>query len=210
MLNCPTGLASPENAARAVASLTQSGRIAGKPVLTCWLGAHAAREGRRVLVEAGVASYETPEDVATAVSYLDQWSRAQKALMRVPASRSEDVVGDRDKVLAIFRQAAGEGRRMLTEPEAKAAIAAYGVPVPETIVAQSAQAVENAAARLLKASDKVVVKLLSKTLTHKSDFGGVALDIETARPPATRQRRSNSECASFLQTPISRAIRSNR
>ena len=69
---------------------------------------------------------------------------------------------------------------MLTEPEAKAAIAAYGVPVPETIVAQSAQAVEKAAARLLKVSDKVVVKLLSKTLTHKSDLGGVVLDIETA------------------------------
>ena len=180
VLNCPTGLASPESAARAVASLAQSGRIAGKPVLTCWLGAHAAREGRRVLVEAGVASYETPEDVATAVSYLDQWSRAQKALMRVPASRGEDVVGDRDKVLAIFRQAAREGRRMLTEPEAKAVIAAYGLTVPETLVAQSAQAVEKAAARLLKASDKVVVKLLSKTLTHKSDLGGVVLDIETA------------------------------
>ena len=72
VLNCPTGLASPENAARAVASLAQSGRIAGKPVLTCWLGEHAARDGRRVLVEAGVASYETPEDVATAVSYLDR------------------------------------------------------------------------------------------------------------------------------------------
>ena len=114
MLNCPTGLASPENAARAVASLAQSGRIAGKPVLTCWLGERAARDGRRVLVEAGVVSYETPEDVAAAVSHSSEWSRAQKALMRVPANRSQDVVGDRDKVLAIFRQAAGEGRRMLT------------------------------------------------------------------------------------------------
>ena len=87
---------------RAVASLAQSGRIAGKPVLTCWLGEHAARDGRRVLVEAGVASYETPEDVATAVSYLDEWSRAQKALMRVPASRSEDVAATGKPSLPYF------------------------------------------------------------------------------------------------------------
>jgi acetyltransferase len=181
VLNCPTGLASPVNAAAAVASLAKSGRIGSKPILTCWLGEHAARDGRHVLMEAGVASYETPEDVATAVSYLGDWSRAQKALMRVPASRSEDVAGDREAVLAIFKRTAQEGRRMLTEPEAKAAIAAYGIPVPETVVAQSAQAVEKAAARLLKASDKVVVKLLSKAITHKSDVGGVALGIETSK-----------------------------
>ena len=62
--------------------------------LTCWLGEHTAREGRRILQDAGVASFETPADAATAVSYLSDWSRAQKALMRVPSSRSEDVAGD--------------------------------------------------------------------------------------------------------------------
>ena len=181
VLNCPTGLASPVEAAAAVASLAKSGRIGGKPVLTSWLGEHTARHGRRVLHEAGIATYESPADAATAVSYLGDWSRAQKALMRVPASRSEDVAGDRETVLAIFRQAAKEERRMLTEPEAKAAIAAYGIPIAETIVARSPQTVKTAAANLLKTSDSVVVKLLSKTLTHKSDVGGVVLDIETSK-----------------------------
>ena len=137
VMNCPTGLASPLDAASAVAELASEGRIDGKPVLTCWLGEHTARAGRHILQGAGMASFETPADAAMAVSYLSDWSRAQQALMRVPSSRSEDVAGDREAVLAIFRQVAKEGRRMLTEPEAKAAISAYGIPVPETIVAKS-------------------------------------------------------------------------
>jgi acetyltransferase len=83
-------------------------------------------------------------------------------------------------VLAIFRKVASEGRRLLTEPEAKAVIAAYGIPVPETVVAHSRQEVEAAAARLLQGTPKVVVKLLSRSVTHKSDVGGVVLGIETA------------------------------
>ena len=186
VLNCPTGLASPTDAAIAIAEITSKGMINGKPVLTCWLGEHSARGGRHILQQAGVASFETPADAATAVSYLGDWYRAQKALMRVPPSRSEHVEADREAVLAIFRQVAGEGRRMLTETEAKAAIAAYGIAVPETVVAASPREVEAAAARLLERSDKVVVKLLSKTISHKSDVGGVVLDIASAR--AARRR----------------------
>ena len=69
---------------------------------------------------------------------------------------------------------------MLTEPEAKAVIAAYGMAVPETLVAQSPQAVRERSGPPAEGVGKVVVKLLSKTITHKSDLGGVVLDIETA------------------------------
>lgn len=179
VMNCPTGLGSPLAAASAVAALAQDGKIGGKPILTCWLGEHTAREGRRVLQDAGIASFETPSDAATAVSYLSEWSRAQRALMRTPSSRREDARSGREAVLAIFRQVAKGGRRMLTEPEAKAVISAYGIPVPETIVARSPVEVEAAAGRLLKTSAQVVVKLLSKAISHKSDIGGVVLGIAT-------------------------------
>lgn len=184
VMNCPTGLAPPDDAARAVASLSKLGTIAGKPLLTCWLGGRTARIGRAILEEAGVATYETPADAATAVSYLSDWSRAQKALMRVPSTRGEDMPRNRDEVISIFRAVASEGRRLLTEPEAKAAIAAYGIPVPETVVAHSPQAVERAAHDILLNTEKVVVKLLSRSISHKSDVGGVALGIET--PAAAR------------------------
>lgn len=180
VINCPTGLGSPLAAAKAVAELTSEGKIGGKPMLTCWLGEHTARDGRRILQDAGIASFETPADAATAVSYLSDWSRAQRSLMRTPSSRSEDTTSDRAAVLAILRQVAKEGRRMLMEPEAKAAISAYGIAVPQTIVAKSAVEAEQAAGRLLKTSERVVVKLLSRTISHKSDIGGVELNLATA------------------------------
>ncbi|CAM5467464.1 acetyltransferase [Aquamicrobium terrae] len=180
VFNCPTGLASPADSATAVAALATDGRIGGKPVLTCWLGEHTARTARRLLQNAGLASFETPADAVRAISYLANWSRAQKALGRVPSSRSEDVAADRETVRRIFRAAAAEGRRMLTEPEAKAAVAAYGIPVPETVIARSPAQARQAAARLLGKWPAVVVKLLSKAITHKSDIGGVVLGIETA------------------------------
>ncbi|SDA98624.1 bifunctional acetate--CoA ligase family protein/GNAT family N-acetyltransferase [Mesorhizobium qingshengii] len=203
VMNCPTGLGSPLAAASAVTTLARDGRIGGKPVLTCWLGEHTAREGRRVLQDAGIASFETPADAATAVSYLSDWSRAQRALLRTPSSRDEDARSDREAVLAIFRQVAKEGRRMLTEPEAKAAICAYGIPVPETIIARSPAEAEEAAGRLLKTSEQVVVKLLSKAISHKSDIGGVVLGItgaaaagEAARSIEARLRKHDPQADS--------------
>ena len=67
----------------------------------------------------------------------------------------------------------------MTEPEAKAAIAAYGIAVPETAIALTTQDVAKVAKRLLTKSDAVVVKLLSKAISHKSDIGGVVLNIAT-------------------------------
>ncbi|MGT2466228.1 GNAT family N-acetyltransferase [Mesorhizobium atlanticum] len=188
VMNCPTGLGSSPDAARKVAELGDEGEIGGKPLLACWLGAHTAREGRRVLTEAGIASFETPEDAAIAASYLGEWSRAQRALLRTPSSRRGDQADGKALAHAIFRQVAAEGRRMLTEPEAKAAIAAYGIPVPRTIVAGSVAEVAHAAAEVLQGSEAVVVKLLSKVVSHKSDVGGVILDIATADKAADAAR----------------------
>jgi len=180
VFNCPTGLASPIAAATAVAELADKGHIGGKPVLTCWLGEHTARIGRRALQDAGLASFETPADTARAAAYLADWSKAQTALGRVPSASSEDVDGNRKLVRGILREAAREGRRMLTEPEAKSIIRAYGVDAPEVLVAQTPAEVQAAAERLLAGGGQVAVKLLSKEITHKSDVGGVVLSLDTA------------------------------
>ncbi|TAN13981.1 MAG: bifunctional acyl-CoA synthetase/GNAT family N-acetyltransferase [Burkholderiaceae bacterium] len=180
VFNCPTKLASSADAASAVAGLAEKGTIAGKPVLACWLGEQTARQARAVLASAGVASFETPADTARALTYLADWSKAQSALLRVPASGSEDVSADRTHVLATLRRVAAEGRRMLTEPEAKVVVAAYGVTVPETVVARTPAEAAEAAARLLGKSAAVAVKLLSKAISHKSDVGGVVLGLESA------------------------------
>lgn len=179
VMNCPTGIASSADAAIAVSALAKDGVIGGKPVLSCWLGAATAQEGRRLLRASGVPSYETPAAAAAAVDYLTRWSRAQKMLQRVPAAFTEASI-DRAAALSVFRLAASENRRVLTETEAKAVAKAYGIPVPDTVVAKSVEDVGQAAERLLRTSRKIVVKLLSKSVSHKSDVGGVVLNVETA------------------------------
>lgn len=185
VLNCPTGLASPMDAASGVAAVVDKvgngGRIDGKPVLACWLGEHTAEPARKVLRDAGIATFETPAEAASAIGYLDGWSKAQAALTQVPASGSADIEGRIDEVRTIFRGAAAEGRTILTEPEAKSALAAYGVTVPQIMNAASPAEAGEHAAHLLKDWDAVVVKLLSKAISHKSDVGGVVLNIETAK-----------------------------
>jgi acetyltransferase len=211
VLNCPTGLASPVEAAKAVAGLATNGLVDGKPVISCWLGEQTAREGRAILQEAGIPSVDTPAEVARSTRFLSDWSSAQKALSRVPATRGEDLSVDRAAALAIFQQVAADGRRMLTEPEAKAVVSAYGMDVPETVVAATPDAVRKAVQPMLAAGGKVAVKLLSKAISHKSDVGGVVLGIESAAAAAeaagaigerVRKLRPEADIEGFAVQPM--------
>lgn len=189
VMNCPTAVAPPSEVARTVASIVERGRINGKPLLSCWLGEQTAREGRAILRGAGIPSVNTPAEVATATRFLSDWSKAQKALGRVPSDRSEDVLVDREAVRHILHQAASERRHLLSEPEAKAVIRAYGIDTPDTVVARTPDAVRNAARSMLSAGGRVVVKLLSNAVSHKSDVGGVVLSIETEDAAADAARK---------------------
>lgn len=178
-MNCPTGLASPVSAAHAVCELASEGQVNGKPLIACWLGGRAAREGRALLTAHSIPTFETPADAASAVTYLTDWAAAQKSLVSAPRE-SGSLKPDRETAQEIFRNASNERRRLLTEAEAKSVVQCYGIRVPETIVVRKPEEVTEAAQHLLSKSRKVVVKLHSKTLTHKSDMGGVVLDLETA------------------------------
>lgn len=180
VLNCPTALASSEDAARTVAAMAKNGRIVGKPVFAAWLGEATAAYARSFLEEAGIPCYETPGEAARTAAWLDDWSRAQRAMMRVPEHLSADIAGRRSEVARLFAKVVEDGRTMLSEPEAKAALAAYGIPVPETLVAETPDAVKAHAATLFaRGHRRVVVKVLARSISHKSDIGGVVLGLET-------------------------------
>jgi acetyltransferase len=178
VMNCPTALADPVAAATAVAGGVSRGQVSGKPVLACWLGKHAAEPAREVLQRAGIGCFDTPEQAAEGAALLSRWSRLRKQLERVPPQETAPRI-ERARIAEIIGAAAAENRRLLTEAEAKSVLAGYGVPVPETLVARSEAEVEDQAARLLTGYHAVVVKMLSKIVTHKSDVGGVALDLIT-------------------------------
>jgi acetyltransferase len=100
--------------------------------------------------------------------------------MQTPPPLPANVHFDPSVVEERLRDALAQGRSLLTEPEAKAVLKAYGIPTVETLVAATPADARQAASQLLKTSSSVVVKILSPDLTHKSDIGGVRLDISTA------------------------------
>jgi acetyltransferase len=192
VMNCPTAIADPLAAARAVADLTQRGLIGGKPVLSCWLGKQAAEPARAVLQQVGVGTFDTPTQAAAALSLLTRWYRLRSSLERVP-SVLEGARADAQAARAILTGAATEQRHVLTESEAKGVLRCYGINAPETVSADNEDGVAAAAARLLTEWPAVVVKMASKAVSHKSDSGGVVLDLrdtESARTAAAgiRQR----------------------
>ena len=153
--------------------------IQPKSVLANWLGSDSARSARRLFANNDIASFETPDAAARGLMHLVHYTRAQDALMRMPAPMGTASI-DRVRATHSLRQAADAGRTMLSEPEAKAVLAAYGIPVVETVVAADPAAVGESAERFLGNHSAVAVKILSRDISHKSDVGGVRLDLTSA------------------------------
>lgn len=181
IMNCPTGVSDNLDAAKAV--IGARAQNPKKPMLGCWMGAASTDAPRRLLAEAGLPNYQTPDEAVRAFHYLREYDRNQKALYETPI---RDVAGDRQDgqrtVKDIIEGALAENRSILTEPEAKAALAAYGIPVVQTAIAPTPAEAEAAATRI---GSTVALKILSRQITHKSDVGGVHLDLES--PQAVRQ-----------------------
>jgi acetyltransferase len=184
VMNCPTAVASPLLAADAVGRLADAGRVNGKPLLACWLGAEVAEPARAILRRARVATVNTPTAAAEGVSLLTRWSELRRQLERIPAATLGSMP-DKAAASRVLSLAATEGRAVLTEPEAKSVLAAYGIAVPPIVVATSPAEVERAAADMLQTNEAVVVKMLSRSITHKSDLGGVVLNLTS--PAAARE-----------------------
>jgi acetyltransferase len=169
-INVPTALTSAEEAARAIAAAPGARNV---PVIGCWIGGPEAEAGRRVLHDKRIPAYDTPLRAVRGFMHIVQYRRGQRALQRTPPSIPEGRV-DTDLVRRIVKAALEERRELLTEPEAQQVLAAYGIPVVRTEVVQDATA---AAAVARQIGFPVVVKVLSREITHKSDVGGVALDL---------------------------------
>lgn len=170
VLNCPTAIADPTEAAEAVIETIGERR---RLVLTNWLGAGAAAPARALFSRAGIPTYETPDQAVRAFMHLVQYRRNQELLRQVPR-----LVGggrpDRAAARAPIETALAEGRDWLTEVEAKTVMRAYGIPIVPTEIAATP---DDAAATAGRLGLPAALKILSPDITHKTDVGGVALDL---------------------------------
>ena len=173
VLNCPTAVADSMDAARAV---IECGKDRTFPVLTNWLGSASAAQARRAFSENGMPTYDTPEAAVRGFAHLVRYRAGQERLLRVPLATSLDHDVDRVAAAAIFEAAHADGRDWLMEAEAKSVLDAYGIPVVPTAVATTPAEAEAAARDI---PGPYAVKIYSPDILHKTDVGGVHLDIET-------------------------------
>ena len=213
VMNCPTALASSTEAAQAVLDAIHEAPHPKTlpPVLTNWLGADAAAGGRKKFHDAGIPTYESPNDAIKGFFYLWQYTKAQEALMRTPPKTTSNTNVADEAARAIMRTAVKAGRTVLTEPEAKAVLSAFGIPTVATRVASTLNEVEAIAHALLQQAPSVVVKILSDDISHKSEVGGVRLGLSTpaeARHAAermhlrTRELRPEAVVQGFTVQPM--------
>ncbi len=174
VLNCPTAIADGLDAAEAVIEALRE--RANAPVFTSWVGETAAAAARRRFLANAIPTYETPEEGVRAFMHLADYRHNQELLREVsptPAAIPEEA---RARAKAVVRAALAEGRTVLTEIEAKALLSEYAIPVVPTRVAHDPQE----AARLAGGIDgPCALKILSHDITHKSDVGGVRLDLRS-------------------------------
>jgi acetyltransferase len=172
----PVAITAPEDAARAVAD---AARASTKPVLAAWLGDINPHASRSMLEARGIPNFYTPENAVEAFSFLCAYRRNRAQLLQVPPAavepdgRAPDLVA----AAALRERALAEGRTLLSEHESKALLAAFQLPVPSSILVKNR---DQAAAKAREMGFPVVLKLHSPDITHKSDVGGVRLDLQNA------------------------------
>lgn len=178
VLLTPQAMTDPTVTARQLAPFAHLG---GKPVLACWMGGAAVRDGKEVLARAGIPTFDAPEPAIRAFLHMVQYGRNQELLYESPPAIAEDRAPDPARVRALFENARRDNRTLLTEAEAKEVLAAYAIPVATTVPCATVEAAVQTATEI---GYPVVLKLLSHTITHKSDVGGVQLNL--ANEPAVR------------------------
>ena len=156
-------------------ALQKYAHLSNKPVLASFMGGPGIEAANRILNRAGIPTFPYPDSVATAFCYMWRYTYNLQGLYRTPALTEVEVVNC-ERGREIVQHARQEGRSLLDEHESKRLLASYGIPVAETRLAQTASQAVNAARAI---GYPVAVKLHSRTITHKTDVGGVQLDVRS-------------------------------
>ncbi|MCS6774244.1 MAG: bifunctional acetate--CoA ligase family protein/GNAT family N-acetyltransferase [Anaerolineae bacterium] len=159
------------------AALKRFAKLRDKPLLASWMGGESVEAGEQVLNEARIPTFGYPDTAARMFTYMWRYTQNLRALYETPVPIHEEQV-NRAEAAAIIARVRASGRTLLTEFESKRLLAAYGIPTVPTEVAEDEERAVEIAERM---GYPVVLKLHSETITHKTDVGGVQLNLGDAR-----------------------------
>jgi acetyltransferase len=157
--------------------VTEVFRLTGKPVLACWMGDARVMAAREVLNSVAIPSFRTPEAAVDAFGNIASFYQNQQLLQQTPAPNSDLAKPDVEGARLLIEAVLAERRKVLTEMESKALLAAFHIPVTRTMLARSANEAMLIAAQL---GYPVALKIDSPDISHKSDVQGVALNVLSA------------------------------
>ncbi len=152
--------------------------LESKPILASWMGATQVAAGEDILTRAGIPTFPYPDTAARVFQYMWQYSYNLRGLYETPELRVALDMAAGSEVAQMISAARKSGRTVLTEVESKQVLAAYGIPTVATRIAPEEDAAVAAAEAI---GYPVVVKLYSKTITHKTEVGGVRLNLHDER-----------------------------
>ncbi len=171
VLLAPQAMTDPDACAEAVINVAAK---SDKPVLACWMGEGLVARGRSRFDVAGIAHFNSPETGVEAFGYLASYRANQKILLETPAPLSQRRSPDVDSARLIIENAMSERRHVLSSVEAKAVLSAFRIPISPSInVTTPAEALVAAQTVGLP----VAMKINSPDIPHKTDVGGVQLNI---------------------------------
>lgn len=152
----------------------------GKPVLATWMGGNDVGPGELLLNKANIPTFPYPDTAARVFDYMAHYADNLSSLYEtpMPASEGEDDHIDREHAAQIIQAVRESGRTILTEYESKQLLSCYGIPTVDTRIAKSKEEAAQAADAI---GYPVVLKIHSETITHKTDVGGVLLNLADAK-----------------------------
>ncbi|MBU0752935.1 MAG: bifunctional acetate--CoA ligase family protein/GNAT family N-acetyltransferase [Gammaproteobacteria bacterium] len=169
----PQAMTDPTQAARTLLKIATK---SDKPVVTCWMGGSQVHEARLLFKGSGIPSFRTPEPAVELFSHISAYYRNQQLLMQTPAAIADHVPPRLESARLVIETALGEGRRILNEMESKALLAAFRIPIAQTVVARSPSEAMVLAEEI---GLPVVMKIDSPQIIHKTDSGGVRLNLNS-------------------------------
>jgi len=158
------------------AAVGQAASRAHKPVLAAWMGGQMVGEGTQLLTQAGVPTYNTPEKAVRAFMHLVSYAQNLTVLHETPRDVPMSFSLDRQRLRGVFDTILTEGTEILSENVSKAFLEAYEIPVTKPHLARSAEEAVRIARR---EGYPVVLKIHSPHITHKTDVGGVRLNLSS-------------------------------
>jgi acetyltransferase len=182
VVTCPQGMSHPTLTAERLVPFAKG---LGKPVLACWMGGAEMTAGIEIFNRAGIPTFPYPDTAARIFHSMWRYTYLLRGLYETPVLPHSADGPDRGRADAIVQSVRQGGRTILTETESKELLGCYGIPTVPTLEAHSE---EEAVGKAEELGYPVVVKLHSYTITHKTDVGGVKLNLSNAAAVRTAWR----------------------